>query len=242
MTAILTALLIETGVLVYASLSGFYRLRSLAVIANVAMIALFAQMATSVGDCISAVSAIWYVAAVCGQAIILERYGIEEAKRSVKIVYSIMVVVFILMTSLFQFSELTVDGLVLPLRALITYSLQAEMAFFVAFCLSQIVMILAWKNLRGHLPPIPTMLVCSILCYAVYSPVSHVIGAWGVIPFDKMLDSIVVGFLMKTVFSFALVPAFVAGVLASDIKKAVAETLAQIKRNKANHRINGFTA
>lgn len=224
--SIAITLLIETLVIIWASTAVlYYRLR-LTMILNLALIGMFAGYMIEIGGSRTNIGTLWYAAVVMAQCIVLERYGALFAREAIPIIYAALATVTLIVWAMLQFPALDGDPAAASIRAVLTPNVAVITGAFIAFWLSQMVLILSWSAVRPNLPPVPTMILCSWLAQCVDTPVFFIVAFTERLGDAGMVEAAALGLLVKCGAAVALIPAFVVAVLMPQIQNAIQRALA----------------
>ena len=198
---------------------------------NMLMISLFAPMLVGAGQFTTNIGNVFYSSVVCGQCILLELRGPTGARNSIPQVNMVMVIFFAMCWVLGRFPVLPGnEAFVDAARTVTHHSLKVVSASFVAFFLSQQIMIRSWVRLRRRHGPVVAALIASCACQAVDTPVFFTITFWGELPPAMIAEFASIGFLFKCVLAVAFVPAFVGAVYGPEVARRLYRDHAHVDR------------
>ena len=186
---------------------------------NMFMISLFAPMLVGAGQITTNLGNVFYAAVVCCQCVLLELRGPPAAQKSIPQVNMVMVVLFAMCWVIERFPSVPGnEAFVEAAKTVAHHSLTVVTASFVAFFLSQQIMIRAWVRLRRVHGPVAASLLASCACQAVDTPVFFSVAFWDQLSPAQIVDFASVGFLFKCVLAVAFVPAFLGAVRFSAVR------------------------
>ena len=207
------AIAVESGLIVWSARVSVFALRGRVIAMNMILIALFAPLLMEIGGHVSNIGNVFYAAAVAGQCVILERYGVAAAHRSVTMIYGTVVALFLLVWTVLRFPVVDGDEYMAAAHLLLARSPDVLVASFAAFALGQGVLIRVWETVRPRAPFAVAALLASCACQAVDTPVFFIAAFWRTHAVSWIADAMAVGFLLKCGLAVALMPAVLVAVM-----------------------------
>ena len=212
--AIALMVLVESAAIIWASRTahdGNLRMISLV---NMMLIALFGRALMDIGIGITNIGCISYVSVVCSQSIIMTRSGVEACRRTIGITNWTLIWIFAGMACMDFFPVVTGNEAFRSDMHTISYwTPRIAAGSFAAFFIGQETLWRTWAMLRDRHHPVIAVVLASVACQAVDSPVFFGVAFLGDLAADQIVEAMAVGFLFKAMLTLAFVPAFLLGTL-----------------------------
>lgn len=189
-----------------------YRLRGICVVLNMLAISLFGPALMTVAGWTTNVGNVWYATAICAQCIILERHGRDEARATIPMVYGAITMMLGVCVALHQFPVLPATEMGRAIHILTGHQPRLVMGSYVAFFLAQMALIAAWGWLRPRCSAGWTVLLATLACQLVDTPVFFVSAFAGEIPWPVLVEIMGVGLAAKIGLAVVLLPVFAVAV------------------------------
>lgn len=203
-------LLLEAVLLAYCAAGvGAHRLRGLCIAVNMSLIAWLAPLPLAIGGYVTNWGNIWYAFVVLAQCVILEQMGVAAARKTLWDV-ALLLAGWLVAAHMFA-STPDVPGheaWTAAVRLIAGHEPHASMASFAAWWLGQGVLILVWWEVRPQLGAVGAMVVASLACQAIDTPVFFIGAFWHVWPGAALIEAMAVGFVVKAGLAVLSVPLF----------------------------------
>ena len=197
-------LLVEAAYIIYAVRGDKqFKLRGVVLI-NMILIGLFAPKLFSLDGVVSNVANLFYASIFCAQTIVQRNFGAKEANANVGTALAVMSLVFVLTYLLGHVPMVDPQR---PISAAIvtltTYQVPVIVASYIAFAVSQSVLILMLRTIDGWRGIILATLVGQTVDSAIFFPI-----AFSDLPMETILIVGLTGFATKVVCAVALAPVY----------------------------------
>lgn len=177
-TYLLILIVAEFATIVYAgSQKDRMTIVGTGVFVNMILIAIFAPYLVSFMGLNTNVGSIFYATVVASQILVIERWGPKIARDSLPGVYMRLLLVFGVCTVLHSLP--TVPGneeFSGAVRTITNQQVDVVVASFAAFALSQLILIVTYQNIRRKVGKLLAMVIVTIVCQSVDSPVFYTIA------------------------------------------------------------------
>lgn len=211
--------LIETGMLIYASMAnGFYRLRTL-IVSNMVLITLFAPKLISMFGYTTNLGVIFYATAMLAQMMIIHMYGREAA------LYTIRMVLFALLSvvSLMFVSSLlpVVSGneeFSMAMKGVLQFPPQTLFASFFAFVIAQYAIVSCLeKRCSSSIATILKYLGVAVCAQAIDSSIFFPLAFGTIMDMHDIWEMVYTGFIAKVAIMAVIGPVVVAYLRMMDV-------------------------
>ena len=201
---------VESAAIVWASQSDHDgNLRMISLI-NMVLIILFGRALLDLGAGITNIGCICYATVVCGQCVVLVRHGIEAKRRTIGMVNWTLIWLFAGMACMDFFPVIPTNE---PFRehmhTIAYWTPRIASGSFAAFFLGQETLGRTWLLFRARHSQVTAIVLASLACQAVDTPIFFGVAFLGDMPGDQMVEAMAIGFLFKGALTIAFIPAFV---------------------------------
>lgn len=200
----------ESVAIVWASRADHDGNLRMVALVNMILIVLFGRALLDLGFGITNIGCVCYVTVVCSQCLILVRSGIEAKRRTIAMTNWTLIWLFVAMACMDFFPLVTGNE---PFRAsmhtITDWAPRIAAGSFAAFFLGQETLGRVWLMLRDRHSQVVAVVLASLACQAVDTPIFFGIAFVGDMASDQIIEAMAVGFLFKCLMTFAFIPAFV---------------------------------
>lgn len=223
---LLLLVLAESVALVWACRNGATG-AGLMIKVNLLLIALFAPVLVQLGDRTTSIACVFYVTVVCAQCVLLENFGYEVVK---SVVWRSSFVLTLMFLVGFIISHLPVvpgnETFMQATTLVCASSVSAAAAAFVAFLLSQFVLIRTWEAARAHYSATASYLLGSFICQLVETPIFFVVAFWDKMSMIEIIEMTSTGLLFNLTLTVLMHATFKLACTASSTMRTITYTTA----------------